>query len=198
MLNRRLPLIVLAAVVHAPAQGQSRGVAGSPQRRRTVRHPARLPVSQAESGARPPAGRGAHQLGPDDFSADHPLDPAGIAGHLGHADGHSHRGITHLRPPALSTWRGRTDPRASQRDRRSPESDCDGQHPRRGAHPPLQQRRNGPANPCLGATAGRDRERPSRASTVSSAGIRLDGQRGAIPLRPCDRSAARRILDDLL
>ncbi len=36
---------------------------------------------------------GPHQSGPGDFAADHAVEPAGFAGHLGHAPRHSHRRV---------------------------------------------------------------------------------------------------------
>ena len=44
---------------------------------------------------------GAHQPGPDDLAADHAVEPAGVAGDLGHADGDPDRGVADLRAAAV-------------------------------------------------------------------------------------------------
>ena len=108
------------------AARQPGGVAGGAQRRRALRQAARVRVPEAEAGVRPAAGGGAHPPGPDDLAADHAVEPAGLAGDLGHADGDSGRGVADLRAAALSEGVGRPHPRADARHRRLSEPDRDG------------------------------------------------------------------------
>ena len=57
---------------------------------------------EAEARVRPETGRRPDQSGSGDLAADHAVEPAGLAGHLGHADGDPDRGVADLRPAALS------------------------------------------------------------------------------------------------
>ena len=61
------------------------------------------------------------------------VEPAGLRGDPGHADGDPDRGVAALRPPDVPARAGRPHPRADAGDRRLPELDRDGAHARRGA-----------------------------------------------------------------
>ena len=147
------------AAVHAAPARQPRGVARGAQRRRALRTAARLRVPEAEAGLRPAAGRRAHQPGPDDLAADHAVEPAGIAGDLGHADGDSDRGVADLRAAAVPAGAGRTHPRADARHRRLREPDRDGGDARGGSRAALRHRRASAAG-GTGRTRARRRRRP--------------------------------------
>ena len=107
------------AAVHAAAARQPRVVDGGEKRRRTLRQAAGVPVPEADARVRAAAGRRAHQPGPGDLAADHVVEPAGLAGDPGHADGDSDRGIADLRAAALSARAGRPHSRADPRHRRA-------------------------------------------------------------------------------
>ena len=59
------------------------------ERRRALRPARRVPVPEAEDRLRSATDSGPHQSGPGDLAADHAVEPAGLAGHLGHAARHS-------------------------------------------------------------------------------------------------------------
>ena len=81
------------AAVHAGAQGQPGVVDGRAQRRRQLRPPARLPVSEAESGVRAAPDRRAHQPGSGHRAADHAVESAGLGSAARHAAGDPDRGV---------------------------------------------------------------------------------------------------------
>ena len=173
------------AALHAAAQGQPRRVDGGAQRRRALRAAGGVSVPEADAGVRPAPDRGADQPGPDDLAAGHALEPAGLAGHLGHAARDPDRGVTHLRPPAVPQGALRPHPRAEARHRRLPEHDRDGGHPAAGARPDLRRRRG------AAGSRGRPGRRPTAASGGGPAARRRPRGRGArrpgarpLPARP--------------
>ncbi len=106
------------AAVHAAPARQPRVVDGREKRRRALRQAAGLPVPEADARIRATASRRPHQPGPGHLAADHVVEPAGLAGDPGHADGDSDRGIAHLRAAALSARAGGPDPGTDQGHRR--------------------------------------------------------------------------------
>ena len=102
------------------------GLDGGAQRRRPLRPAARVPVPEAEARLRPEADRRPHQSGSGHLAADHALEPAGIAGHLGHAARHPDRRIAALRAAAVPAIARGPHPRAEARHRRVSEPDRHG------------------------------------------------------------------------
>src|SRR5688572_5168644 len=121
------------AAVHTAPSRQPRSVARRAQRWRALRALARLRVSEAEAGVRAAAGRRAHRAGSGHLAADHAMESAGLAGDLGHVDGHSDRRVADLRTTALPACAGWTDSRADASHRRLREPDRDGRDARGGS-----------------------------------------------------------------
>ncbi len=145
------------AALHAAPARQPGVVAGGAVRRRALRPADGVRVPEAEARLRPAPGGGAHQPGPGDLAADHPVEPARLGGDPGHADGHSDRGVAALRAAALPARAAGPHPRTHARDRGLSELDRDGAHARRGAGPALLAR--GDSRPPGAAAGCRDGER---------------------------------------
>ena len=79
----------LAAWLAARSDGEHYGTL------RVFQFPKQKVIFGPQAGGRP------HQSGSDHLAADHAVEPAGVAGDLGHADGDSDRGVADLRPAAL-------------------------------------------------------------------------------------------------
>ena len=141
------------APVHAAAEGQPRRVDGGAQRRRSVRAPRRVPVSEADGHLRAAADRRAHQPGSGHRAADHAVEPAGVRSDPGDAAGHPDRGVADLHPSAVSARGRRLDSGAQARDRRVSESDRHGGDARARARSALP--RDGRATAARGDIGGR-------------------------------------------
>ena len=143
-------------------------------RRRAVRPAHGLRVPEAEARLRAAAGGGAHQPGPGDLAADHAVEPAGLRGDPGHADGDPDRGVAALRAPAVPARAAGTHPRADARDRRLPELHRDGAHARcrarRGSSPPRPIRARPRAAAGRGPGERRRRRRPRPGTPAPPAG----------------------------
>src|SRR5207249_12278312 len=113
------------AAVHAAAERQPGGLAGGAIGCRALRPDRGVSVSQTKSRVRAASDCGPHQPGPGDLTADHVVEPAGLAGDSRHAARDSHRRVAALRATALSESVGWQDSRAEARDRGLPEPDRD-------------------------------------------------------------------------
>ena len=168
-----------AALLHGHAAAQARHARSSSRccrsrrrarttwRRGWSRAPTRSDTASSRSSSsrkqkidlRSAADHRAHQPGPGDLAADHALEPAGLAGHPGHAARHPGRRSAALRAAAVSARVRRQDPGAEPRDRRVSGSDCDGGDARRRAR---RGSSSGGGGRIIARTTSR-RRRPRRA-----------------------------------